>query len=126
MRSWLLLCRSAWESCGIVFEALDLDFMSRQLASPIFPPLARPILPHPHPPSAAGKAADCCEDALADGHPSLAAAAALAALSLASCLRFGGPQSAAPYAEAAVRCKQALKAAYDAGAAVTQEVREAA
>jgi hypothetical protein len=69
------------------------------------------------------KAADCCEEALADGHPSRAAAAALAALSLVSCLRFGGPQSAAPYAAAAVRCKQALKAAYDAGVTVTQEVR---
>ena len=78
---------------------------------------------HPCPDPTADKAADCCEEALADGQPSHAAATALAALSLTSCLRFSGPHAAAPYAAAAVRCKQALKAAYDAGAAITQEVR---
>lgn len=78
---------------------------------------------HPCADPTADKAADCCEEALADGQPSHAAATALAALSLTSCLRFSGPHAAAPYAAAAVRCKQALKAAYDAGAAITQEVR---
>lgn len=87
-----------------------------------------PATQHPHTPTgpapAADKAAACCDAALADQQPSRAAATALAALSLASCLRFGGPQSAQPYAEAAVRCKQALKAAYDAGAEITQEVSQ--
>ena len=71
------------------------------------------------------RAATCCEAALAGGRLRCAAATARVALRLVSRLRFGGRASAAPYAEAAVRCKQALKAAYDAGAEVRQEVRAA-
>ena len=71
------------------------------------------------------RAATCCEAALAGGRPRCAAATARAALSLLSHLSFSGGQAAAPYAQAAVRCKQALKAAYDAGAEVRQEVRPA-
>lgn len=74
-------------------------------------------------PRHADRAADCCEAALDDRQPARAAAIALAALSLASRLRFGCGASAAPYASAAMRCKQALKAAYDAGADITEEVR---
>lgn len=111
----------------------------RSVACAWFRPLSLPACPRPPalavqhnnrtpppapPPPAADKAAACCDAALADQQPSRAAATALAALSLASCLRFGGPQSAEPYAEAAVRCKQALKAAYDAGAAIAQEVSQ--
>ncbi|EFN60139.1 expressed protein, partial [Chlorella variabilis] len=67
------------------------------------------------------RAGDCCEASLRGGELALAAAAARAALSLLSCLRFGCGESAAPYAAVAVRCKQALKAAYDAGAIIAQE-----
>ena len=77
-------------------------------------------------PRHADRAADCCEAALDDRQPARAAATALAALSLASRLRFGCGASAAPYASAAMRCKQALKAAYDAGADITEEVRGSA
>lgn len=70
----------------------------------------------------AERAGDCCEASLRGGELALAAAAARAALSLLSCLRFGCGESAAPYAAVAVRCKQALKAAYDAGAIIAQEV----
>lgn len=76
------------------------------------PPGLLPLLEH---------AAECCESSLEAGRARLAVATAKAALSLLSCLRFGGANSAAGYAAVAVRCKQALKAAYDAGAAVTQE-----
>ena len=91
-------------------------------ALPALPHTAHPSR-HPLPARPADRAADCCEAALADRQPARAAAIALAALSLASRLRFGCGASAAPYAAAAMRCKQALKAAYDAGADITQEVR---
>lgn len=69
------------------------------------------------------RAAASAEQALAAGEPSTAAATARAAMRLLSRLDFGSHASAAPYAAVGVRCKQALKAAHDAGAPLSQEVR---
>lgn len=65
----------------------------------------------------------CCEASLAAGRLRCAVATAAATLRLLSRLRFGSRASSEPYAAIGMRCKQALKAAYDAGAAITQEVR---
>ncbi|KAI3429754.1 hypothetical protein D9Q98_010067 [Chlorella vulgaris] len=60
----------------------------------------------------------CCEQALQAGCLDQAVATGKAVVCLLSSLRFGSPASAAPYAQAAVRVKQAIKAAYDAGAQI--------
>ncbi len=72
---------------------------------------------------AAESAAGCCEASLAAGAPQQAADTAAATLSMLSCLAFGSAASAAPYAAVGTRCKQALKAAFDAGVALKEEVR---
>ena len=64
----------------------------------------------------------CCEDSLAAGRLRCTVAIAKATLRLLSRLRFGGRAASRPYAAVGVRCKQALKAAYDAGAPIAQEV----
>ena len=68
-------------------------------------------------------AVSCCEASLAAGRLRCAVATAAATLFLLSRLRFGSRASSEPYAAIGTRCKQALKAAYDAGATITQEVR---
>ncbi|KAL4436101.1 hypothetical protein ABPG77_005549 [Micractinium sp. CCAP 211/92] len=65
--------------------------------------------------------AGCCEASLAAGAPQQAADTAAATLSMLSCLAFGSAASAAPYAAVGTRCKQALKAAFDAGVALKEE-----
>ena len=74
-------------------------------------------------PLPAENAAACCEACLQTGRLRGAVDTAKAVLRLQSRLRFGSRASAEPYAAVGVRCKQALKAAYDAGADIRQEVR---
>lgn len=68
-------------------------------------------------------AVSCCEASLTTGNLRCAVATASATLRLLSRLRFGSRDSSQPYSAIGTRCKQALKAAYDAGAPITQEVR---
>ncbi len=63
----------------------------------------------------------CCEASLASGRPRCAVATAAATLRLLSRLRFGSRASSEPYADIGTRCKQALKAAFDAGAPISQQ-----
>lgn len=61
-----------------------------------------------------------CDQALLAGDACGAAAIGRASLCLLASLRFGSPAAAAPYSAAAMRTKQALKAAYDGGAPVEE------
>lgn len=74
----------------------------------------------------ADRAAECCEASLHGDQLPASVAIARAALSLLSCVRFSSGESAAPYSTVAIRCKQALLAAYNAGASVVEEVSTAA
>jgi hypothetical protein len=63
-----------------------------------------------------------CEQLLTSRQQHAAASTGKAVLSVLSCLWFKHSEVAAPYAEVAVRAKQALKAAYDAGAHLAEDV----
>ncbi|KAI3429774.1 hypothetical protein D9Q98_010087 [Chlorella vulgaris] len=67
------------------------------------------------------RAAECCEASLHGDQLPASVAIARAALSLLSCVRFSSGESASPYSTVAIRCKQALLAAYNAGASVVEE-----
>ena len=69
---------------------------------------------------------ECCEQSLRTGELRDAVAIGKAALCLLASLRFNRRSSAASagYAAVGIRCKQALQAACDAGAELSQKVRQ--
>ncbi len=78
----------------------------------------------PEPPSSvADRSLEHGEECLGRGQLAEAARTAHLLLDLLGRLRFGSRASAAGYADLAMRCKLALKVAYDAGAPILQEVR---
>lgn len=75
------------------------------------------------PSSAAERSLEHGEECLGRSQLAEAARTARLLLDLLGRLRFGSRASAAGYADLAMRCKLALKVAYDAGAPILQEVR---